>query len=101
MYPSGLTAVSWCVIVVLFAQVRTQMAYSDLTIHPKITRYCVKRPSSTVLAQLGRFCGRVELVNTYSARHSDFITRIDLYAFKDLRNLFMIDLLLQDIRVYQ
>jgi TRAP-type mannitol/chloroaromatic compound transport system permease small subunit len=75
------------------------MAHINIGIHPKITRYCFKRPSHSVITQLERFCGRVELVNTYSARYSWHV-RVDLYGFRDLRNLFMIDILLQDVRAY-
>lgn len=75
------------------------MTHIDTSIHPKISRYTASRPSSTVIAQLAQFCGRIEITNFYSLRQKGWITRIDMYAFRDLRNLFMVDILLADARV--
>jgi len=72
------------------------MGYSDPTIHPKITRYCSQKPTPVQIAQLERFCQRVRTVRRPARRY-----QVNLYGFHDLRNLFMVDLVLQDIRIYQ
>jgi hypothetical protein len=76
------------------------MGYSDPAVHPKITRYCSRKPTAVQIAQLERFCQRVEAVriigHSLQSRY-----QVNLYGFCDLRNLFMVDLVLQDIRIYQ
>jgi hypothetical protein len=75
------------------------MGYSDPTIHPKITRYCSQKPTTVQIAQLERFCQRVQSVRHYDIAGQRY--QVNLYGFCDLRNLFMVDLVLQDIRIYQ
>lgn len=75
------------------------MAHINVGIHPKISRVCSRRPSQAVIGQLELYCERVALVMTFHRNHQRFMPRVDLYGVKDLRNLFMVDILLQDVLV--
>ena len=75
------------------------MTHINFSIHPKISRRCRQRPSQAVILQLERFCGRVELVMSFDSQLGRFCPRVDLYGVKDLRNLFMVDILLQDVLI--